>query len=151
MVIGVIVAVAFLPVFNTITNRSLEIDLVNTPWVVFAILGLGTLTGVIAGSYPSFYLSRIRPVKAFKHRFLKAYKGISVRRVLVVSQFMASITLIICSGVIVRQMAFMKQQDPGFERDQIIVIPVGDSDVGGHTQAFKQAILSTPSYFTGNR
>ena len=145
LAIALIVAKGFLPAFNAITNRALELNMFQTPGLILSAIALALVTGAIAGSYPAVFLSGIRPVKALKKVQGRVQRGASIRRALVVTQFAASIALIICTSVIMLQMRFMQHQNPGFERDQILVLPIGLADIGNQFEPFKEAILKHPN------
>ena len=145
LLLSVLMVVLLLPAFNGLTSRTLSFNLFENPWVIAGILGLTTLTGLMAGGYPAELLSRVRPLRALKKYGSNSIKGFSLRRVLVVFQFSISIALIVGTLVIVRQVGFIQGQDPGFERDQVIVLPLTSNAMRGQFRPFKQSILQHPS------
>lgn len=118
MVIGFILLELSLPYFNHLLDIDIKIDYSSYIfWGILLILVL--FTGLLAGSYPAFYLSSFTPVKV-----LKGFKGngatsLSVRKVLVVLQFSLSVAMIICAIVIYSQIQFMKNKPLGFDRDNL--------------------------------
>ncbi|MFK7937373.1 MAG: ABC transporter permease [Saprospiraceae bacterium] len=122
-VFAVLLAVAFLPIFNTVTNRELAI-MQNLFWIVPTIFVLAIVIGIIAGSYPAFVMSGFQPVTALKSNFFNTGQNGTFRKVLVTSQFTVSITLLIVMAFIYRQVNFMTSQDLGFKPEQVLVVPM---------------------------
>ncbi len=122
MLIGVLLVVLFLPSFNQFTGKGIVIQ--TRDWV--ELLGIGiTLTfvvGLLAGSYPSAFLSRFQPALVLKGQFTSRLQA-GFTKPLVVLQFFLSASLIICSIVMYRQMKFVATKDLGYNKDQTLVIP----------------------------
>ncbi len=134
-----------LPYFNGLLGIELDID--YTYWVFWATLvGLTLLTGVIAGSYPAFYLSSFDPIKVLKG-FTSIGAGgssLSVRKFLVVFQFVFAACLIICTVVIYQQLSFVVNKPIGYNRNNLIEVPVqGTLKDPGKFQLIKDQLLKT--------
>jgi putative ABC transport system permease protein len=120
--LGLALAEAFLPVFNALANRTLAISYF-AGWELPAIfLGLGLFVGLAAGSYPALFLSRFQPVETLKNRIRLGNKN-RLSQTLVVVQFSLSVLLIICTLVMSEQLHLLKNANPGFNEEQIVVIP----------------------------
>ena len=135
-----------LPLLNQITGASLSLQLTQD-WSTWGIIvGLVLLTGVIAGSYPAFYLSSFNPLSIFRGmRDTKASRGaINFRKVLVVSQFVISSVLIIGAVVIQRQLNYLLKEDMGFEKNQKIVFPVRANESRPQLGAFRNRLAALP-------
>ncbi|MEM8523121.1 MAG: ABC transporter permease [Bacteroidota bacterium] len=135
----------FLPFFNQIMHQSLHFsDLWNT-WSMIALVGLPMVAGLLAGSYPSFYLSNFKPISVLKSR-MSTSKGESawVRNGLVVFQFAISVALVICTLVVLQQINFTKNGDLGMDKEQLLVLP-NVNFLGEQQQAFKQELLKLPA------
>jgi putative ABC transport system permease protein len=98
-VLAIFVAELCRPAFNTLTQKQLAIDFTDAHLLVF-LLGFILFTGVVAGSYPAFFLSAFKPVAVLKGHFKKAHALVSTRKALVVVQFSFAIMLIICTLII---------------------------------------------------
>ncbi len=131
---GILVVVA-LPYFNQLAGRNmgtsfLELPLLDMPffWVAFA--GAFVLGSLLAGLYPAFILSSFRAAAVLKGKFLRSRSGVNLRRVLVGSQFVISVVLIAGTIAVFRQVSYMRNADPGYSMDQLLVVkspPVTDS------------------------
>lgn len=113
-----------LPFLSSITGTQLSIDYLGNPgWFAgFILLALGV--GVIAGSYPAFYLSAFRPVGILKGGPLSGVKKSRFRNFLVVLQFTSSIVFLYYTGIISNQLDFMKNKDLGFNKKDVVVMPI---------------------------
>jgi putative ABC transport system permease protein len=121
MSIGVMLVILFLPSFNQFTGKGIVITWKD--WAELLSIGL-TLTfvvGLLAGSYPSVFLSRFQPALALKGHLTSQFQA-SFTKPLVVLQFFLSASLIICSVVMYRQMKFVSTKDLGYNKDQTLVI-----------------------------
>ncbi|MEZ5104575.1 MAG: ABC transporter permease [Draconibacterium sp.] len=122
--IAILVVVVSLPLFNQLSGKILLIsDLLNTK-IILAFLILTLVTGLLAGSYPAFYLSVFKPTDTIKGRFANSASASGLRRGLVVFQFAVAIALVVATLVIRYQISFIKNQPLGFTKDQQIIIPL---------------------------
>ncbi len=135
--------VALLPAFSYVTNRTLSLSLPENLPLVAGFLGLAIFTGLLAGLYPAFYLSSFQPAKVLKGRFSNSLAAISLRKGLVVFQFIISVTLIVSSVVINDQMQYMRKKDLGFDKASQIVVPLRSSTA-------KQLCSTLENEFRGN-
>lgn len=141
-VIAVALAALTLPWFNQLAGKSMVFPWTN-PLFWTVSLGCTLLTGLLAGSYPAFYLSSFRPVKVLKGLF-KAGQGASTpRKVLVVTQFSISLALVIGTIVVFRQIQYAKDQPLGYEQAGLITVPVNTQELDSHYEAIRQGLLNT--------
>ena len=132
-------ALGLLPFFNRLAGTQLVIPW--TQWWLLPVLFLGaTVIGVLAGLYPSFYLSRFRPVDVLKGRLSRGSRHSSLRNVLVVFQFTTSVILIVATVVIYRQMQFIMNKNLGFDKDQVMLIQ-GTGTLDKKLKPFKNELL----------
>jgi len=140
-VIAVVAAQLLLPYYNTLVDKKLFIDYTSKEFWIFS-LGLIFFTGVIAGSYPAFYLSGFQPVKVLKGKPTIG-KGASLpRKILVTIQFGFSIFLIISMFVIYNQIQLAKGRDIGYSQENLITIPL-NKDYHDNMQHLKVELLAT--------
>lgn len=110
-----------LPWFNYVTVKEVSLDFTN-PTFWLSMLGIVFGTGLLAGSYPSLFLSAFKPVHVLKGSGQSSLSGNALRKALVVFQFVLSIILIICSVVVFRQVQFIKNKNLGFDRNNVVTI-----------------------------
>lgn len=126
--IAVVVALGLveilLPFFNSFSEKTLRLDFKNIPLLLPGIIFIGLLSGLFSGLYPAFFLSSFLPVKVLKGQFKNSRAGQIIRKSLVIGQFAISVILIICTGIIYKQLKFMQNADTGFNREQVLVLPV---------------------------
>jgi putative ABC transport system permease protein len=133
--LGLLMLVLALPFFNTLAGKTLTIPWGE--WWVFPTLTLAAIViGIVAGMYPSFYLSAFKPIDVLKGKVSRGSKSSSLRGAMVVFQFTTSIILIIGTFVIYRQMSFILNAKLGFNKDQVLMIQ-GANTLGEKGQAFK--------------
>ncbi|MFT4152879.1 ABC transporter permease [Parafilimonas sp.] len=131
-----------LPLFNVVSGKQLTLSFTENIGLIAVFAALAVITGLIAGSYPAFYLSSFNPAKVLKGKFSNSLSAITLRRALVVFQFIISVVLIIASVVINAQMKFLRSADLGFEQNRQIVIPLRSGHAKEMYGALKDALLS---------
>jgi len=146
-IIGLLLAIVLvkitLPYFNEIADKNLTFKLFATPWMIPSLLLVGIIAGVLAGSYPAFFLSSLHPNKVLKGNFRSGKQNGRVRSGLVVFQFFLTTTLIISTLVVYQQLQFIQNTQLGFDTDSVLVVPelwsLNDKEV-----AFRQVIEQDP-------
>jgi len=130
-----------LPLLNSIVGKSIEIDYANNLPFVAMMLGLALLTGVVAGSYPAFFLSASRPIESLMGKTSGGRKtAVILRKGLVIFQFAISVVLVVCTTVVYYQMQYVRTKSLGFDREVIIVAPLNDQ-IRNNYRSAKQALL----------
>ncbi|KAB2878831.1 FtsX-like permease family protein [bacterium] len=139
--IAIGLAELFLPAFNDLTGKGLEVNLVSNPLVLLALLLVALLVGLLAGSYPAFYLSAFDPIAVLKGKLAGGAKGRILRSTLVVMQFSISVALIIGTLVIRGQIDFVQNKKMGFDKEHVLVV---DNIwlMRDQRQSFKQALMT---------
>ncbi len=123
---GVVIALPLLlmalPFLNQITHAGIQISFLKDPRLWMMLAGLVIVTGIVAGSYPAFYLSAFQAIKVIKGNFTNHASAASIRRSLVVFQFVLSIVLIAGIIVIYSQLSYINKKDLGFDKNQKIIL-----------------------------
>lgn len=141
-VLAVLILAVGLPSFNSLINIHLHLHLWYPSHIVFLVL-IGGIAGLIAGSYPAFYLSSFNPIQSLKSQISKnAGNAGVIRKGLVIMQFAVSTIIIISVIVVYRQIQFTKNRDFGFTRDSILYVPA-TSTLQKDYSCLKQEILNT--------
>jgi putative ABC transport system permease protein len=140
-VFAVLVVLVVLPAFNTLVQKQLTIDFSN-PYHIVALLLITLVCGLIAGSYPSLYLSSFNPVSVLKGIKLKDSLASYIRKGLVVVQFTASIILIISTILVYQQIQHVKSRQLGFNRDNLVEMDL-QGKMAASYNPIKQDLLNT--------
>jgi putative ABC transport system permease protein len=141
-VMGILLAPLLLSYFNTLSGKSLQI-----PWFAWWLLplmvGASIVVGILAGLYPSLYLSAFRPIQVLKGQISRGTKNSVLRNTLVIFQFATSISLIIGTFVIYKQTHYILNKDIGFDKDQVMLIQ-GTNTLDSKTAmpSFKNELLN---------
>ena len=128
-----------LPQFNLLSGKELEFSQLLNPLMIFGAITLMLLIGILAGSYPAFYLTRFKVADVFKGSAAKGSKSGLIRGGLVVIQFSISILLIICTMLVYRQLQYTQNKNLGFDKEKVIVISNVDR-LESNRKAFKDAL-----------
>ncbi|HKG67897.1 MAG TPA: FtsX-like permease family protein, partial [Segetibacter sp.] len=134
-----------LPLFEDVSGKNFSFSNEQYFWLFLDFLLITVIAGLIAGIYPAFYLSAFRPVQVLKGKFANSLAAISLRKVLVVFQFVISVSLIVASVTISNQMKYLRSKDLGFRKDQQIVIPLRTTTAKNIYASFKNELLNNPS------
>ncbi|MCD8539180.1 MAG: ABC transporter permease, partial [Leadbetterella sp.] len=140
-IVALIIVQISLPAFNNLVNKKLFIDYGSlTFWA--QLTGFIFLTGILAGSYPAFFLSSFSPVKVLKGTFRRARAALDPRKVLVVLQFTFAIVLIISTLIIQRQIHYAQNRELGYNKNHLIYVSL-QGDMGKHYTSIRQALVSS--------
>jgi len=145
LIFALILVEIALPVFNQLLEQELRLDLFRQTNVFILLIFLATIVGLISGSYPAFYLSAFQPIKVLKGTSSKSAKKSPVRNILVIIQFTISVFLIISTGFVYNQLNFLRQKKLGFNKEQMIVIPLRGERIREKANIFKSEFLNLSS------
>ena len=133
-----------LPYFNQLSGKELTMAQVNSPGLWGFMLLLVVVVGLVAGSYPAFYLSAFRPITVLKGRLMKRIGNrVTLRSVLVIFQFAITIGLIVGTIIISNQLRYIQNKKLGYEGDQILFLN-NYYNLGNNYQVFKDEALKHP-------
>ena len=131
----------FLPYFNNLSGKELDIDVFNNLGLIAALLAVSVAVGIFSGIYPAFFLSRFKPINALYGKIGNKNASSLLRKVLVVVQFSISIFLIICTIAIYAQWNYMRNARLGINPENVLVVPSPGNDF----RVFKEEILKNAS------
>ncbi|WP_435357057.1 ABC transporter permease [Emticicia sp. SJ17W-69] len=132
----------FLPFFNEVSDKNMAI-LWSNSWFWLIGLGISILTGLVAGSYPALYLSSFQPVKVLKGTFRLGRFASIPRKALVVVQFTVSVTLIIGTIVVYRQIEFAKERPVGYNQNGLIEVKIDTPELYEHYEVLRNELFKT--------
>ena len=124
VVFSFIAAYFLLPFFNQLTAKELPVHALFSFNIIIGALVLTFLVSLLSGSYPSILLSNIVPVKVLKGSFKNTGSGQWMRKSLIVFQFFISVLLIASTFIMQKQLSFIQNKNPGYNRDQVLVLPI---------------------------
>lgn len=135
------------PFYTDITGKNFD-------WIFFSkfkffalLLGVVFLTGLLAGVYPAFFLSRFNPVIVLKAGKKSVSKKFSFRTILVVFQFFISVSFVILSVLIFYQLDYIQNKDIGYSKENILIIPVDSEELYTGYESFREELLANPTVF----
>jgi len=140
---AIVLVELFLPIFNGLAGKQIQTAFFEKPGSVVVLLGLALLVGLLAGSYPAFVLSALRPALVLKSASPVSKSGAWIRRGLVVFQFAISVALIAGTLIVHNQLDFIVNRRLGFDKEQVLVIKRA-SALGRQRETFKQRLLQNP-------
>ncbi|GAB3954400.1 ABC transporter permease [Spirosoma harenae] len=140
--LALVLAILALPWFNEVAAKQIAIPWMNL-WFWLACTGFISLTGLLAGSYPALYLSSFQPVKVLKGTFRVGRFASVPRKVLVVIQFTVSVTLIIGTIMVYRQIQFAKNRPVGYTRDGLLLVAMKSGDFYGKHDLIRSELQRT--------
>jgi putative ABC transport system permease protein len=142
LAIGIAFAIVALlmPGFNEIAEKNFKLtDLLNGT-ILAAVAVVLLVVGILAGSYPAFYISSIKPVNALKGKVINPGGG-GIRRISIMMQFIISIGLVFCTAITIRQMIFIRNHDLGFNQNNVVIINTpSDSVSSKKIMEFKESL-----------
>ncbi|MFL5748584.1 MAG: ABC transporter permease [Niastella sp.] len=140
LVLALALTFAMLPTFNHLSAKEIKLDLLSSPWLLPILLMMVLITGLLAGSYPAFYLSSFKPIQVIKGKLASGFKTSWLRSGLVVFQFAISIILIIATIVIYKQLRYIQSHKTGFNREQVLVLH-NTQPLGSKAKTFRDEVV----------
>lgn len=131
LILALLFSEIIVPEFNHLTQTSISL-FTTTPFIIPALLVLVIVVGFLAGSYPAFFMSSFKPIAVIKGNLISVNKGKGFRNLLVIAQFIISTVFIIATITIYLQLRFVNNKQPGFEKNNVLVLSLeGDNSKNG--------------------
>lgn len=148
-IVALILIILALRPFNGLSGKDLGLEIFANPLIILGYLGFMILIGLMAGSYPAFYLTSFSPVAVLKGKIRSGVKRSNFRNGLVVFQFIVSISLIISSMVVYKQLNYMQEKDLGFQKENVLKL-IHTRSLGINAEAFKQELLGNTGFISAS-
>ena len=131
--------------FNELIGRNLGADFTHNPGLLFGSIGIALGIGLLAGLYPAFLLPSIPTIMALKGSFKSRQSGHTLRKILITVQFAISIFVVVCTLFMQDQIDYVRNQDLGFNKDNVLVLPIQDTLVQNQIGSIKNELLQNPN------
>ena len=142
LIVAIALVALLLPFFNGLSDKKMSIPWSNPAFWSMTLL-FTFFTGLISGSYPAFYLSGFEPIKVLKGTFRAGRFASIPRKILVVIQFTVSVTLIIGTIIVYKQIQYAKNRPVGYSREGLITVRINTPDLHGRYNALREELLKT--------
>ncbi len=142
LALAVTIVQLLMPFFNDLSGKTLALNLFNSS-ILLVLVGVGIISGILAGAYPAFYLSGVKP-SLILQRYTASRKNISLRQLLVVAQFAFAIVMITATIVNYQQMNFIRNTDLGYNREQLVTVDINSLILREKYETVKAAFQKIP-------
>ena len=142
LVLAIIFGFVAMPLFNNLSGKDLSLQLDSVTTLLPGLLLFGLIVGILAGSYPAFFLSSFKPIAVLKGKYTSGKGSISLRSGLVVVQFFISITLMVGTTVVYQQLKFIQNKKLGYNKEQVLIVDTWE--LGKNQDVFRDEILRDP-------
>lgn len=143
-ILATVLVISLLPYFNSLAEKNISPWLMLSPQWLFVGLTFPVILGTVAGLYPAFVLSSLRPITILSRSANHTSRS-RLRQTLVVFQFALSIILLVGTGVIFDQLKFLRDGNTGFEKENVILIPVMRTGMtNAQYETLKDEFLTNP-------
>ncbi|HKG69254.1 MAG TPA: FtsX-like permease family protein, partial [Segetibacter sp.] len=150
-ILAIVLVAVLLKPFNLIAGKELQLESLFENNNLLLVIALTLFTGLLAGSYPAFYLTSFKPVEVLKglKQFRSNFGTLLIRNGLVIFQFTVSTCLIVCTIIVFKQLRFTRTQSVGFNKENIVVI-ANNNRLGKSEEAFRQELTKLPSVISAS-
>lgn len=144
LAIGMVFTVLHVSSFSQLIGRNLTVDFFDNPLLLLGSFGVTIMIGYFSGLYPAYYLTSIPAVTALKGSFKNRKSSHVLRKSLITIQFSISIFVVVCALFMSRQIDFIMSKNLGFDKNNLLVIPIRDSVAFNSQQLAKNELLKDP-------
>lgn len=145
MILALIIITVSLDVFNLLSGKEMTLSILGHPIVLACIVSFTLIVGILAGSYPAFYLTAFKPTEVLKGKIRAGFRNSGMRNYLVVCQFIISIALIFGSIVVYDQLKYMQTKNLGFDKENVISL-LHTMSLDKNAQGFKNELANHPEF-----
>jgi putative ABC transport system permease protein len=145
LIVSLVIIDLLLPTFNSFTGKEISISILLQPDYLIYITAIGFGTGILSGLYPAIYLSVFNPILVLNNKLQQVTKSGLGRKALVITQFIISIVLIIITINIFNQITYLSSADTGFDKENIILLPINGTKIARGYEPFKEELLKNPN------
>lgn len=144
LIFALLIIAIILPSFSNLTEQDLKFTgLLNSDMIIILLI-IPPVVGFLAGCYPALIISSLQPVTAIKSKLKFNLKGSGFKQGLIIFQLSVTVFLIICTLTINRQLSFIKSKNLGFNKDQVIILPIQGEELKLRMDTFKNELLGNP-------
>lgn len=130
LILSVVLLTAIVPAFNDITGKMIVLNPLDNGFIILVFASITFFVGMLAGTYPAFFMSGFQPTQVLKGNFISNVKGQLLRKGLVVFQFAIAFVIMVGTYIVYAQLDFMLGKDMGFDREQTMVVQMPRDSVG---------------------
>jgi putative ABC transport system permease protein len=144
LAVGIVFFVIDATSFNSLISKNLAVDFLGNQTLLLGTLGLTLLIGVLSGLYPALYLPSIPTLRALKGAFKNRKSSLYLRKSLTTAQFVISIFVVVCTLLMQDQINYVRSQDLGFDKDNMLLLSIQDTSVQNHIDAIRADFETNP-------
>jgi len=139
LVLAVVLVYMLMPGYKNLIQINLAFNIFDHSWILPLLITFAIVIGILAGTYPSFVLASFKPIAVLRGSTRSGHRKSVLRSMLIVMQFTVTLVILIGTAVVNRQLVYMQKKDPGFDRNQVLVVHRSDA-LGEQIDAFKEEI-----------
>jgi putative ABC transport system permease protein len=141
LVVAVVLVYLLMPGYNKLIRMNLDFNIFSHSWILPLLILFAILIGVLSGTYPAFVLASFRPSAVLSSNKSSGSSKSLLRKLLIVLQFTSTIVILLATVVVSRQLSYMQKSDPGFEKENVLVLHRSDV-LGQKIDAFKEEVTA---------
>lgn len=144
LAVGLVFFIVNATSFNSLIGKNLSADFFGNKLLLFGTLGLTLFIGLLSGIYPALYLPSIPTLKALKGAYKNQKSSLYLRKSLTTVQFGISIFVVVCTLLMQDQIDYVRSRDLGFDKENVIVLPIQDTTIQNHVNAVRADFATNP-------